>query len=277
VSFLTQARVDEARARAPESLRRAAHTLTLREQLDTDILEAIRREVGEFGAQERFDVFLSHAAATADKALGVWQLLSEAPYGFRVYMDWIHDPRPDRQTVGQAMAAVLRARMQASQCLIYVVTDRSQHSVWMPWELGYFDAYKSNVGVLPVVSNDAAGFQGREYLSLYDLVTLDRAADMARTTSPPATPEADALAQMKWLAEAAAVNVDEFVRRMQARPELAGEWLRPHARATMERGPAMATFDPTKASQETTSLGSIYAEEWARLLKSLSEPGRRGR
>lgn len=47
----------------------------------------------------------------------------------------------------------------------------------MPWELGYFDALKGKVGVLPVTRAQESAFKGEEYLNLYPYVTIERAQD----------------------------------------------------------------------------------------------------
>ena len=48
----------------------------------------------------------------------------------------------------------------------------------MPWELGYFDAFKpSFVWILPMVTDYDSEFKGQEYLGLYP--TLDKIASLA--------------------------------------------------------------------------------------------------
>ena len=65
-------------------------------------------------------------------------------------------------------AAVLRERMKACSSLVYAHSANSSNSVWMPWELGYFDGIKpQQVWVLPLVTNDDSEFNGQEYLGLY--------------------------------------------------------------------------------------------------------------
>jgi hypothetical protein len=65
-------------------------------------------------------------------------------------------------------AAVLRERMKACSSLVYAHSANSPSSVWMPWELGYFDGIKpGQVWILPLVSDDDSEFKGQEYLALY--------------------------------------------------------------------------------------------------------------
>lgn len=43
----------------------------------------------------------------------------------------------------------------------------------MPWELGFFDALKGKVAVLPIAQNNETSFRGTEYLGLYYYVRID--------------------------------------------------------------------------------------------------------
>lgn len=97
-------------------------------------LEA-RRKLAEHTST--FDVFLSHAREDAEIVLGVVGLLELL--GKTVYVDWISDVQLDRSRVTPLHADVLRSRMRSSASLLYLTTANSVQSVWMPWELGYFD------------------------------------------------------------------------------------------------------------------------------------------
>jgi hypothetical protein len=73
--------------------------------------------------------------------------------------------------------------MKTSSCLVYVHSANAAHSVWMPWELGYFDAFKpSHVWILPLVAESDSEFKGQEYLGLYPplekLTTLAQRLDL---------------------------------------------------------------------------------------------------
>lgn len=265
-SFLTMDVVKVAFERAPQYLQIAATCLTCRKRPDAATIAAIQSQFGSSQVKDRFDVFLSHAALAADKALGVWQLMSEPPYSFRSYLDWIYDPLLERDAVTQKTASILRERMQASQCFVYVVTEDSQDSVWMPWELGYFDAFKANIGVLPVLQDAKSAFAGHEYLSLYTPLTLKDAAEMTTRQQASTASGADFQVEARKLAKAAQLDVNDFVRRMQEQPRLAGEWLRPHARATLREGPKMTTSKPGQATMDVQSMASTYIDEWLRLL-----------
>ncbi|BAQ74700.1 uncharacterized protein POS17_3006 [Pseudomonas sp. Os17] len=120
-------------------------------------------------SDERFDVFLSHSMLDQDLVVGVAMLLKEQ--GYSVYIDWVEDEELDREHVDKETAERLRQRMRNCSSLIYIATDRSGQSKWMPWELGYFDGYKDGgVAILPLVDTVNSGFDGQEYLGLYPLV-----------------------------------------------------------------------------------------------------------
>jgi hypothetical protein len=116
-----------------------------------------------------FDVFLSHSFLDAELVLGVKTRLEQ--FGMKVYVDWIADPLLDRSKVSPATAAALRGRMRQSTSLFYLHTKNASKSRWMPWELGYFDAYNGNVAVMPLVENSGQAFyRGEEFLGLYPYI-----------------------------------------------------------------------------------------------------------
>ena len=118
---------------------------------------------------DTFDVFLSHSIADAEIVLGIKQLLEES--GLKVYVDWVEDAQLDRRAVTKETAAVLRQRMRQSKSLIYLSSDNSSSSKWMPWELGYFDGFKPDgVAIMPVLDSPSDSFKGQEYLGLYPIV-----------------------------------------------------------------------------------------------------------
>lgn len=126
---------------------------------------------------QEFDVFLSHSYADAKSVQSLIEkdlldlkhkFLTE--YNLSVYVDWIVDSHLDRSHVDATTASVLRVTMDHCRCLIYVTTDQSANSKWMPWELGYFDGKKGRVAILPVVDNHMSSYNGQEYLSLYPYV-----------------------------------------------------------------------------------------------------------
>ena len=125
---------------------------------------------------DTFDVFLSHSIADAEIVLGIKQLLEES--GLKVYVDWVEDAQLDRRAVTKETAAVLRQRMRQSKSLIYLSSDNSSSSKWMPWELGYFDGFKTDgVAIMPVLDSSTDTFKGQEYLGLYPIVQRNTYSD----------------------------------------------------------------------------------------------------
>ena len=119
-----------------------------------------------FSSTDSFDIFLSHSYQDADVILGVKKIIESA--GLTAYVDWIEDSGLDRGKVTHATAKILRERMQACSSLVYVHSPNATHSLWMPWELGYFDGIKPGyVWILPLVSESDSEFKRQEYLGLY--------------------------------------------------------------------------------------------------------------
>lgn len=118
-----------------------------------------------------FDIFLSHAREDETLVLGVLGVLELL--GYTVYVDWVVDQQLDRTRVTAGHADLLRQRMRASRCLLYMTTVNSASSVWMPWELGYFDGHKpGQVAILPVLEEGRI-FHGQEFLGLYPAIEYD--------------------------------------------------------------------------------------------------------
>jgi hypothetical protein len=122
---------------------------------------------------DSFDVFLSHSSKDADLVLGVMALLEDQ--GLKVYVDWHSDPQMKRENVTSETAELLRTRMKQSRSLVYLATENSSSSKWMPWELGYFDAFSSgSVAILPLLDTANDSFKGQEYHGIYPLVNKQK-------------------------------------------------------------------------------------------------------
>lgn len=136
----------------------------------------LKESVTAATAADSFDVFLSHSIADAEIVLGIKQLLEES--GLKVYVDWVEDAQLDRRAVTKESAAVLRQRMRQSKSLIYLSSENSSSSKWMPWELGYFDGFKPDgVAIIPVLDSPTDAFKGQEYLGLYPIVQKNTYSD----------------------------------------------------------------------------------------------------
>jgi hypothetical protein len=146
--------------------------------LEESIYEAKRYEESlvakTLSDAESFHIFLSHSYDDR-KYIRKLKEYIENKFGLKCYVDWITEPAVlDRNNVNRNTAELLRKRMRQSQSLIFCTSDNSPDSKWMPWELGYFDAYKGRVAILPIV-DEGKTFQGQEYLSLYPYIDLSSA------------------------------------------------------------------------------------------------------
>jgi hypothetical protein len=150
----------------------AARTRGLQKSAGKTSDRILRESVNAAVVTDTFDIFLSHSIADAEIVLGIKQLLEET--GLKVYVDWVEDAQLDRRAVTKETAAALRQRMKQSKSLIYLSSDNSSSSKWMPWELGYFDGFKPDcVAIMPVLDHPTDSFNGQEYLGLYPIVQKD--------------------------------------------------------------------------------------------------------
>ncbi len=127
-----------------------------------------------FSADEEYDIFMSHSFLDAEY---IYMLKKDIEYmGFSVYVDWCDDSQLDRSKVTIKTANLLRKRMKNCKSLLYIASEKSKQSKWMPWELGYFDGIKNKVAILPVLntSTNTDNFNGQEYLGLYPYITKNR-------------------------------------------------------------------------------------------------------
>src|SRR6266581_3241453 len=131
--------------------------------------DTILREAATTSAMS-FEVFLSHSFNDAELILGIVAALKQ--HGLRVYVDWIVDAQMDRSRVTSETAERLRQRMRQSASLVYAHSLQSGSSKWMPWELGYFDGFRSAVAILPVAQTTQESFAGPEYLGLYPYIDI---------------------------------------------------------------------------------------------------------
>jgi hypothetical protein len=129
-----------------------------------------------------FDIFLCHSFKDANIILGLTQTLEDM--GYSIYIDHQIDPQMNRQHVTSETAETLRNRMRHSKALFYVTSDNSYQSLWMPWELGYFDGFKGTVAILPLTNefrSNSNEYIGQEYLGIYPYITHDKAeSDLSR-------------------------------------------------------------------------------------------------
>lgn len=163
MAYLTEARVRKA---ARDDIR------VIQKSMDSSA--ALRESVLASSMSEEFDVFLCHSIRDAELVQGAKKILEEQ--NLSVYVDWIVDPKMDRSEVSAKTAETLRSRMKKSSSLLYLFSNNSKRSRWMPWELGYFDGLNGTVGILPIVPDTGyLDFSQEEYLGLYPKIDIAQA------------------------------------------------------------------------------------------------------
>lgn len=131
--------------------------------------------------QGPWDFFFSHCIADREAVYGVVDHLKQ--HGASVYVDWMVDTEMKRSNVSARTAANLKQRMRQCRALIFGTSSTSRGSVWMPWELGYFDGIKpGQVSILPLVERESDGFPGQEYIGLYPPFVLNAEGRLRRTS-----------------------------------------------------------------------------------------------
>lgn len=118
-----------------------------------------------------FDIFLSHSFLDKDIIEGVFIELTKL--GYKTYVDWIIDPKLDRNNVTRETAKIVRQRMSQSACLFHATSQNSSSSKWMPWETGWKDGNNKKVAILPITDTQQEKFNGQEFLSLYPYISQE--------------------------------------------------------------------------------------------------------
>ena len=146
--------------------------------VDETLASVARRQAASY------DIFMSQTIRDAEIVLGVYDLLTEM--GYSVFCDWIAAPEAHRDAVTPTNAAFIRAVMVTSTSLLFLDTEGAAQSLWMCWELGWFDGQNGHVAVLPVLADDQKHYRGREFLGLYPYVEIDGDGRL-KVVRPPAT------------------------------------------------------------------------------------------
>lgn len=148
--------------------------VTIRKGLYESAGSILHKAALEFSEYKTYDIFISHSYSDADEILKLKQTIEDM--GFIMYVDWIEDAQLDRSKVNKETAKLLRSRMKQCKSLFFVTSVSSPDSRWMPWELGYFDALKQRVAILPILESSTVTneYKGQEYLGLYPYITKDR-------------------------------------------------------------------------------------------------------
>jgi hypothetical protein len=158
------------------------------------------------------DVFVSHKQEDTDEAKRLKSRIEQLQY--TCYID--ADDTGVKQLASAATAEHLRNTIRGCRCLLYVMSERSHESKWMPWELGFFDGRwgrlpvglyllpsrkSSRVGATP--SDGSAVFSVQEYLEMYECVDDESLPEFLRRS-----------VSTTMLLNRADVDVDRFMTLM---------------------------------------------------------------
>lgn len=154
----------------PKLLRAAARRNIELGRVFASTLTEERRVSKNSSAYKRFDIFLCHARIDNDLVVAFKQILEQQ--GLTVYVDWIVDKSSREEGVTEENAKLLKSRMRNCDKLIYLHSFGAANSKWCPWEIGLFDALKSEVYVAMLAEKEKST-TGQEYLDLYPRFYFD--------------------------------------------------------------------------------------------------------
>lgn len=113
------------------------------------------------------DFFISHRSTDKEIIKSLKEVLNKQ--GFDCYVDWMYDREQlMREYSCKETAEVLIERLKQSKALLYVLTEESLKSIWMPWELGFFNALNKPIYVYMVIKDEDIP----EYIELYAQVWI---------------------------------------------------------------------------------------------------------
>ncbi len=114
----------------------------------------------------RRSAFLCHSHKDETLAKGLVVLFQEA--GVTLYVDWMDHTMPE--TPNKETAEKIQSRIQSADIFLFLATENSKSSRWCPWEIGYADASKRPIYVVP--TSDGHTTYGNEYLELYPKIDV---------------------------------------------------------------------------------------------------------
>lgn len=138
---------------------------------------------------EFVDVFISHNQQDQLRCEMLRQMIEM--WGFSCYVDFT-DPANARAPNAEDLAMGIREKLRASRCLIYAYSAQSQHSKWMPWEIGFYD-----------------GRWGKHKIVLFDLDHLSQYSDPAAVGTTRAS-TIDMFTVQEFLSMYRSVSVNEL-------------------------------------------------------------------
>ena len=138
----------------------------------------LERAVSRMSSGGRYDIFLSHSSSESTLVNQV--KLQLEGMGFSVYKDSPDESLKDCHYVDEHDVLQLQEMMMKCKTLLYLHTEKSSHSRWCSWELGFFNGRKGNDStyVFPLTEEGMrdsrrSSFDGQEYLLIYPVVWVD--------------------------------------------------------------------------------------------------------
>lgn len=145
------------------------------------------RRPHEAGIDAQYDIFLSHAYCDRERIAETRNRIEVE--GYKVYVDWIDDADLERSEADSRTAGRLRHRIRRSSTLFYAVSTSAKISRWMPWELGYADAWLGRIFVLPLDPLTGGYAKTIEFLALYPVIGTSDLGGFLRQNVPKARHE----------------------------------------------------------------------------------------
>lgn len=112
----------------------------------------------------RKTAFFCHSHKDSNLVLGLRTVFEQK--GIDLYVDWTDQTMP--KSPNKETALKLQKKIAETDVFFYLVTENSMKSTWCPWEIGYADAVKQNIYVIPTSDGDQN--YGNEYLELYKTI-----------------------------------------------------------------------------------------------------------
>lgn len=146
--------------------------------------------------------FLSHSSKDDELVVGAISVLEG--HAAKVYVDEIDPAMPPYTT--EETAALLKRRIRETKRFVFLASNNSKDSRWVPWELGVADGFKGieRIALFPAADgSDDKAWASWEYLGLYrrivwgDLQGYDKKVWMVLNEKPN-----EAIELSKWLAGA---------------------------------------------------------------------------
>jgi hypothetical protein len=159
-----------------------------------------------------YDVFLSHHFADQNLVTDRNDYI-EDELNFEAYVDWKDSKSElDRSKASHETAAFLRNIMRHARSLIFVVTESTPASKWMPWELGFFDGRQSARRIGVYLPDELPSLPaGQEYLGIYRLLRKNDIEEFLRDAVLDVA-ALDSATSDQWLRHArrAALRPDDY-------------------------------------------------------------------